>query len=355
MRHRIVALIALFLVGPLTSAAQNESTAPRRIEIRGPEQLLTRTSDIPSIHSALPDTVTNRQFLERLSVLYGYQSDIMAAAAREDEDALASVLDLAMGELGHLIQNDYLTEDPRFSSVYETLVGEYELLYGPSDTLFAAFGDIFDVRKALFASLDSVKDPLLEDVVPTGLQPVGTEVPMTMNRLVESSMEFLLRERRESLQAWMSRADTYLPMIEQIFEEEGVPNELKYLAMIESGLNPRARSWAQAVGMWQFVAATGRAYDLNVNAWVDDRMDPELSTRASARHLRSLYDYYDQDWQIALAGYNCSPRCIKRAMRRSGRTNPTFWDIYPYLPRETRNYIPTYIATSLIASNPEAY
>lgn len=355
MRHCIVAFFALLLVGPVTSSAQNESAAPHRIEIRGPERLLTRSSDFPSIRSAPPDTVTNRQFLERLSVLYGYQSDIMAAAAREDEDALASVLELAMGELGELIQLDYLTEDPRFSSVYETLIGEYELLYGPSDTLFAAFGDIFDVRKALFASLDNVKDPLLEDVVPAGLQPVGTEVPMTMNRLVESSMEFLLRERRESLQAWMSRADTYFPMIEQIFEEEGVPDELKYLAMIESGLNPRARSWARAAGMWQFVAATGRAYDLNVNAWVDDRMDPELSTRAAARHLKSLYEYYDHDWQIALAGYNCSPRCIKRAIRRSGRANPTFWDIYPYLPRETRNYIPTYIATALIASNPEAY
>jgi len=109
------------------------------------------------------------------------------------------------------------------------------------------------------------------------------------------------------------------------------------------------------VGMWQFIAATGRAYDLNVNAWVDDRMDPELATRAAAKHLKDLYRMYDEDWQIALAGYNCSPRCIRRAIRNSGKSDPTFWDIYPYLPRETRNYIPTYIATSLIASNPEAY
>src|SRR5690606_32940432 len=101
-----------------------------------------------------------------------------------------------------------------------------------------------------------------------------------MNRLVENSMEFLLRDRQEVLQTWLKRADTYFPMIEKIFAEEGVPDELKYLAMIESGLNPRARSWASAGGMWQFMAATGRAYDLNVNAWVDDRADPELATRA---------------------------------------------------------------------------
>ncbi|MDA0377971.1 MAG: LysM peptidoglycan-binding domain-containing protein, partial [Bacteroidetes bacterium] len=272
-----------------------------------------------------------------------------------DEDAAADALDLAMSELGELVKASYLLEDPRFTAVYRVLVDEYERVYGPSDTLFTAFGDIFDLRNALFSQLESIEDPLLEDVAPSGLQPVGTEFPMTMNRLVESSMEFLLRERRESLQTWMKRADTYFPMIEQIFEEEGVPDELKYLAMIESGVNPRARSWASAVGMWQFIAATGRYYDLNVNAWVDDRMDPELATRAAAKHLRDLYRAYDQDWQIALAGYNCSPRCINRAKRASGVAKPTFWDIYPHLPRETRNYIPTYIAAALITSNPSAY
>ncbi len=348
-----VVFVAIFLAG--TASGQSEVIGADRVPTLPPVQLTSPTATSYTIQQAEPDTVSNAAFLERLSVLYGYQSDLMAAAAREDDDAIASVLDLAMTELGSLIRKDYLVEDPRFSQVYRTLVDEYERVYGPSDTLFTAFGDIFEVRKALFASLDQVEDPLLEDVAPTGLQPIGTEVAMTMNRLVESSMQFLLRERRESMQAWLSRSDTYFPMIEQIFEEEGVPEELKYLAMIESGINPRARSWASAVGMWQFIAATGRVYDLNVNAWVDDRMDPELSTRAAAKHLKSLYDFYDQDWQIALAGYNCSPRCINRAKRNSGKSNPTFWDIYRYLPRETRNYIPTYIATSLIASNPEAY
>lgn len=353
-------LLAALLITPVTwaqnSSEQSADLLPaNRVAALPPVQLQSTSFASISIQSASPDTVTNAVFLEKLSVLYGYQSDIMAAAARNDDDAIASTLDRAMTELAGLIRKEYVVEDPRFSQVYRTIVDEYERVYGPSDTLFTAFGDIFEVRNELFASLDEVEDPLLEDVAPTGLQPVGTEFPMTMNRLVENSMQFLLRERRESMQAWLSRADTYFPMIEQIFEEEGVPDELKYLAMIESGINPRARSWAAAVGMWQFIAATGRVYDLNVNAWVDDRMDPELSTRAAAKHLRWLYDFYDQDWQIALAGYNCSPRCINRAKRNSGKSNPTFWDIYRYLPRETRAYIPTYIAASLIASNPEAY
>ena len=354
MRNTIFSLLLVTLT--VTSASGQDAV----LNLERMEALPVQTIESPTIRSlaiasAQSDTVTNTSFLERLSVLYSYQADLMAALARDDDDAATNVLDLAMAELGELVRRDYIVEDPRFNSVYRVLVDEYERVYGPSDTLFAAFGDIYDVRKALFAELESIEDPLLEDVAPSGLQPVGTEFPMTMNRLVESSMQFLLRERKETMKTWMQRADTYFPMIEQIFEEEGVPDELKYLAMIESGLNPRARSWASAVGMWQFIAATGRAYDLNVNAWVDDRMDPELATRAAAKHLKDLYRMYDENWQIALAGYNCSPRCIRRAMRRSGVSDPSFWDIYPYLPRETRNYIPTYIATSLIASNPEAY
>jgi len=353
VRHFLV--FALFAILTMPMMAQDATVSIERLEALPAEALEAPVLRSFRMASAQPDTVTNAAFLERLSVLYNYQADLMAALARNDDDAATSVLDRAMTELGDLVQREYLVDDPRFSSVYRVLVDEYERVYGPSDTLFAAFGDIFEVRKALFAELESIEDPLLEDVAPSGLQPVGTEFPMTMNRLVESSMQFLLRERKETMQTWLRRADTYFPMIEQIFEEEGVPDELKYLAMIESGLNPRARSWASAVGMWQFIAATGRAYDLNVNAWVDDRMDPELATRAAAKHLKDLYRMYDEDWQIALAGYNCSPRCIRRAIRSSGKSDPTFWDIYPYLPRETRNYIPTYIATSLIASNPEAY
>lgn len=350
-------LLSLALIAVLTTPLMAQDAA---VELQRVEALPAVALEPPVLRSlriapAQPDTVTNQVFLERLSELYSYQAELMAALARGDDEAATSVLDKAMTSLGNLAQKDYLMDEPRFSSVYRVLMGEYEQVYGPSDTLFTAFGDIFEVRKALFAELESIEDPLLEDVAPSGLQPVGTEFPMTMNRLVESSMQFLLRERKETMQTWLSRADTYFPMIEQIFEEEGVPDELKYLAMIESGLNPRARSWASAVGMWQFIAATGRAYDLNVNAWVDDRMDPELATRAAAKHLKDLYKMYDEDWQIALAGYNCSPRCIRRAIRSSGKSDPSFWDIYPYLPRETRNYIPTYIATSLIASNPEAY
>lgn len=147
-------------------------------------------------------------------------------------------------------------------------------------------------------------------------------------------------------------------MIEQILMEEETPDELKYLALIESGLNPRARSPVGAAGIWQFMPATGREYGLVYDTWVDERLDPEKATRAAAQYLKSLYGMYG-DWHLALAAYNCGPGNVNKAVARLRRSSPgaavSFWSLYRFLPKETRNYVPMYIATALVASNPEAY
>ena len=302
------------------------------------------------------DTLSEADVLRHLGRLYRLQSDILIAQAERDADRVDAQFELAMTELGRLLDQPDILENPRFRELYRSLVTEYEKYYGvPSDSLGIQRGDIFELRADMFAALNDLDAPLLEDVMMPELEPIRTTIPMTMNRLVEQSIAYLLRSPEKHLYHWLSRAETYFPMIEQIFKEEGVPDELKYLAMVESGLNPRARSWAKAAGMWQFIAATGGAYGLQVTPWVDERMDPEKATRAAARHLKDLYQMYDEDWQIAIAGYNCSPRCIKRAIRQSGKADPTFWDIYPYLPSETRNYVPMFIAAALVTSNPDAF
>ena len=306
---------------------------------------------------ASPDSLTEAQLLARLARLYEFQAEVLTAMALGQEDDVSPLLESALTDLSELLKHQYVREEPRFMEIYQVLVSEYERQFGISDTLFLAYGDIFDTRSDVFTALEKVRNPLLEDVFRPELQPLQTTVPMTMNRLVESTMQTLLKTPDRHLIHWLERADTYFPMIEQIFREEGIPDELKYLAMIESGLNPKARSWARAVGMWQFVAGTGRAYGLEINAWVDDRMDPEKSTRAAAKHLKDLYARYG-DWHIAMAGYNCSPRCIRRAINRAksdGHAVPTYWDMYRYLPRETRGYVPMYVATSFIISNPNAF
>lgn len=348
-------VLAVSIATPAHARQTDQQGQLERISVRPLDPLLIDSNSFWNGISA--DSLTESQFLLRLARLYEYQSDVLAASALGQDDDISELLESALTDLTNLMRHEYVREEPRFMEVYQVLLSEYERHFGVSDTLFVAFGDIFEIRSEVFSTLEKVRNPLLEDVLSRELQPVRTTVPMTMNRLVESTMQTLLKTPDRHLNHWLSRAETYLPMIEQIFREEGIPDELKYLAMIESGLNPKARSWARAVGMWQFMAGTARAYGLEINSWVDERMDPEKSTRAAAKHLKDLYARYG-DWHIAMAGYNCSPRCIKRAISRAksaGHANPTYWDMYRYLPRETRGYVPMFIATSFITSNPNAF
>ena len=190
------------------------------------------------------------------------------------------------------------------------------------------------------------------------VQPLTPTVAMTANRIVERTINDYLQNRRSMLRMWISRSQTYFPMIEKIFAQEEVPDELKYIALGESSLNPTIRSTAGAVGMWQFMSATARSEGLRVDSWVDERRDPEKSTRAAARHLKALTESYSGSWHLSLAGYNCSYRCITRAVEQAGGSlvdPPSYWDIYPNLPRETREFVPRYIAAALIVSNPSMY
>jgi membrane-bound lytic murein transglycosylase D len=131
-----------------------------------------------------------------------------------------------------------------------------------------------------------------------------------------------------------------------------MPMELKYLSVIESGLNPKARSHAGAVGLWQFMYATGNMYGLHQNSDMDERMDPIKSTDAALRYLKYLYGIYHK-WDLALAAYNCGPGNVNKAMRRAGTSTGNYWDIYPYLPRETRGYVPAFIAVNYVMNNAE--
>jgi membrane-bound lytic murein transglycosylase D len=139
-------------------------------------------------------------------------------------------------------------------------------------------------------------------------------------------------------------------MIRSIFEEESVPLDLGYLAMVESGLNPRARSWAEARGLWQFIGSTGRQYKLRQTWWLDERLDPVKSTRAAARYLKDLKRQFG-DWRLAVAAYNCGPGRVRQAIRR-GNTKDV-WKLR--LPKETRNYVPSFMAVAILSKRPEAF
>lgn len=177
------------------------------------------------------------------------------------------------------------------------------------------------------------------------LQALPYEMEMPFNKEVKAFIEMYLRKRRQvSYMVGLGRT-FYFSMFEQALTKYGVPMELCYLPVIESALNSRAISSAGAAGLWQFMVATGRLYGLEVNTLVDERMDPMKATDAAARYLRDLYRIYG-DWHLVIAAYNCGPGNVAKAMRRSGKT--TYWGIYNYLPKETRGYVPIFIAANYV-------
>lgn len=303
------------------------------------------------------DSVSSTEAFRSIGHLHRLQARIAQAQANENDEAVTRLLDSAIRQLHTLSSRPGLAERPRFRQIFQSLTAEYESRYGVPDTLRLPSGEIYDTRQGWFAALNEAPPLQLDEVLPTDLQRTNTDVRLPLNERVRTSIAFLLRTPERNLKPWLRRSATYFPMIEHILAEENVPDELKYLALVESGLNPYAYSHAHAAGPWQFVAQTGRRYGLTIDPWVDERMDPEKATRAAARHLRDLYEMFG-DWHLAMAGYNCSPRVVQRAVaearERLGR-QPTFWDIYPKLPQETRNYVPLFIATAVIVSNPSAF
>lgn len=194
----------------------------------------------------------------------------------------------------------------------------------------------------MYADFDNIPD----SVFVQRLQRLHCVVPMTYNSEVRAYIKVYVRIMSRRLDAMLSLSEYYFPLFEEMLDRYKVPEELKYLTIVESALNPEATSRAGAAGLWQFIYSTGKHYELEISSLVDERRDPYKSTIAAARYLRALYDMYG-DWQLAMAAYNCGPGNVNKAIARSGGKH-TFWEIYPYLPRETRGYIPKYIGATYI-------
>ena len=183
---------------------------------------------------------------------------------------------------------------------------------------------------------------------------VQYDFPVTVNKQVEYYLDFFSGRHRKNFEQWLSRSTRYLPMILEHLREAGLPEDLAYLAMIESGYNERAYSRARAVGIWQFIKPTGRHYGLVINGYVDERRDPIKSTRAAVAYLSALYDEFGS-WYLAVAGYNAGEGKIRKAIKRYKTTD--FWEIAQgrYLKLETKRYVPKLIAAIMISKEPEKY
>ena len=178
------------------------------------------------------------------------------------------------------------------------------------------------------------------------LSQLPTVIEMPYNSVVRRYIDMYVQRRRALVENLLGLSTYYMPIFEEALEREGLPLELKYLPIIESALRPDATSRAGAAGLWQFMVKTGKSMGLEVNSLVDERRDPIKSSAMAARYLKDLYGIY-HDWALAIASYNCGPGNVSKAIRRSGGKTD-YWEIYPYLPRETRGYVPAFIAVNYV-------
>jgi membrane-bound lytic murein transglycosylase D len=292
---------------------------------------------------------------------------IVAAAEKEYQDGQANY---AAGHLEAAKANfdrafNILTQgpvdiksDPRLQQEFDKIVEGTNKL----EVQALKQGDGFTEQKSEPAPIDEANevtfpvDPKVKAAAEAELKATHFDLPLTLNDYVAGYINFYANSTKghATVERALTRAGRYRDMIQRVLREEGVPQDLIYLAQAESGFHPLALSRAGARGMWQFMASRASAYDLNRNWWVDERQDPEKSTRAAARHLKDLYNQFG-DWYLAMAAYNSGPGNVQQAVQRTGFAD--FWELYRrnVLPKETKNYVPIILAMAIIAKNPKQY
>jgi membrane-bound lytic murein transglycosylase D len=335
---------------PALSSAKATAAPQAPAEI--PALPLTNPSARPLV-SLLPQVPGGKDYLIQkvqekfASGEQNFKAGHLEAARRDFDDAVDWIL-----ESGYDPESD-----PRLSELFHRVV---DTVYAYELQAFRA-GDGFSEAPAVPAAIDEVAemtfpvDPRLKERAEEAARNSSHDLPLTVNDEVLSFLNFFQTPRgRAIVETGLRRAGRYREMISRVLREEGVPQDLIYLAQAESAFQPLALSRAGARGIWQFVAYRGQEYGLRHTWWIDERQDPEKATRAAAQHLRDLYRLFG-DWYLAMAAYNCGPGNVQKGIERTGYAD--FWELYKrkVLPRETKNYVPIILALTLIAKDAEHY
>jgi len=267
--------------------------------------------------------------------------DILGHIDPEDPEIEREDYDELVKEIRHFYHNFILTLDflPEESTPEAVMAG-----------IEIAEGDTLNGENGFFKKPEvSIDSTALDSVLSVEYQ--FPPVPLSEHKKVKKAINFFQNKGRRVFTKWLERAEYNVSPMQKILREEGLPEELVYIAMVESGFNPKAYSYAHAAGPWQFIRSTGRIFRLKIDWWYDERRDPVKSTYAAAKYLKKLYFDFE-DWYLALASYNCGEGRVKRHIKRYKTKD--FWRL-SRLPRQTRNYIPTYLAAMTIALNPTEY
>ena len=333
-------------VAALPEIAEPPSVVEPRLFLRDTPAVLAPAPQPPPFSQSAQSLVERAdKFFERGKRFY--QVNEAGLARREFDAALDLMLEASAEPIA-----DRAAFDRRFDAMIEA-IHRYDL---------AGLGAAATIDQAAFekAPLEDILqmtfpvDPRLKSKVREQLQATASQLPLSITDAVLGYIHYFSGRGRRTMISGFERAGRYKPMIQRILDEEGVPQELIYLAQAESGFQPRAVSRMRATGMWQFMASRGREYGLLQTSSSDDRLDPEKATRAAARHLRDLYTQFG-DWYLAIAAYNCGPVAVEKAVERTGYAD--FWELRRrrVLPAETTNYVPIILAMTIMAKNAQAY
>jgi membrane-bound lytic murein transglycosylase D len=246
---------------------------------------------------------------------------------------------IVSGTLCAQTQTTGATENKATTDFPETMLSDMDSLY-------------WDWQSKNYLSIDencimTTENPSISDSIYIDrLSRIPSIIEMPFNDIVKKHIEAYTTRLRNKVSFILAAANFYMPLFEEALDAYDLPLELKYLPIIESALNPTALSRQRASGLWQFMLRTGKIYGLENNSLVDERRDPIKSTWAAARYLKDLYNIY-KDWNLVLAAYNCGPGNVNKAIRRAGGATD-YWEIYPFLPKETRGYVPGFIAANYV-------
>ncbi|MBO4530855.1 MAG: transglycosylase SLT domain-containing protein [Paludibacteraceae bacterium] len=248
--------------------------------------------------------------------------------------------------LEEVFTEDALAADSLLSSTPDSVVNQMEKDY--PESLESNLNALLSIYPNTVLSSNCVSDsvgPQIDDSLTMArLQKIPALFELVYNPIVKKYIELYTIRRRKQMEYMLGVGNYYFPIFEQALDAAELPIELKYLPVIESALNPRAFSVAGASGLWQFMYGTGKLYGLQGNSLIDERRDPIKATAAAVRYLKDLYRIYN-DWALVIAAYNCGPGNVNKAIRRSNGKKD-YWAIYPYLPKETRGYVPAFIAAT---------
>ncbi len=328
------------------SSSEQPSTDAAKASQSSPDQ---SPASAPSASSEAVSALIARVEKEYQAGLESYH----AGKADEAKDSFDNALNDLLGS------NFDVRSDQRLEKEFDRVVQGVNELY-PAGTSAEADASQEPQQKSEPAPIDETNgiapaaDAKVKAKAQAEIKNTRSDLPLMMNDQVAGYIAYFSGRGRGVFERAYARSGRYHDMIISTLQEEGVPQDLIYLAQAESGFHPLAVSRVGARGIWQFMASRGRGYGLNHSQWVDDRQDPEKSTRAAARHLKDLYNQFG-DWYLAMAAYNSGPGTVQAAVKRTGYAD--FWELYNrnVLPKETRNYVPIILAVTIMTKNPTQY